>query len=286
MKLVVISGLSGSGKSIALESLEDFGFYCIDNLPIALLPVFASQMVGPTSKRFYNQAAVGIDARNHHEDLQHFPKILSEIAAAGIECEVVFLVANNETLLKRFSETRRKHPLTRQDVSLAEAIRVERRLLAPISEHASLQIDTSSTNVHQLRELIRERVVKHQSPSLSLLFLSFGYKHGVPADADFVFDVRCLPNPNWVPNLRQLTGMDAPVRQFLDQQPRFTKMYDELRVFLGNWIPCFESENRTYMTTAIGCTGGQHRSVYMVELMAAYFRTLRDNVLSRHRELS
>lgn len=286
MKLVVISGLSGSGKSIALEALEDFGFYCIDNLPIALLPSFAARMSGATPNQFYDKAAVGIDARNHREDLQHFPAILRDMENAGIKCEVVYLVANDDTLLKRFSETRRKHPLTRRDVSLAEAIKMERKLLAPISEHASLQIDTSHTNVHQLRGLIRERVVRQTSPALSLLFLSFGYKHGIPADADFVFDIRCLPNPNWVPRLRSFTGMDREVRQFLDQQPRFVQMYEELRSFLERWIPCFEVENRIYMTTAIGCTGGQHRSVYMVELMADYFGARRENVLSRHRELS
>lgn len=286
MKLVVISGLSGSGKSIALEALEDFGFYCIDNLPIALLPAFASRMDGGVSNGVYDKAAVGIDARNHREDLRHFPAILRDIQQAGIECEVVFLVANDDTLLKRFSETRRRHPLTQQDISLAEAIKIEHELLAPISEHASLQIDTSHTNVHQLRDLIRERVARQHSLSLSLLFVSFGYKHGIPADADFVFDIRCLPNPNWVARLRPLTGMDQPVRRFLDQQPRFVQMYEELRTFFDHWIPCFESENRVYMTTAIGCTGGQHRSVYMVELMAEHFRGKRENVISRHRELS
>ncbi|HKJ22430.1 MAG TPA: RNase adapter RapZ [Gammaproteobacteria bacterium] len=286
MKLVVISGLSGSGKSIALEALEDFGFYCIDNLPIALLPAFASRMDGGVSNGVYDKAAVGIDARNHREDLRHFPAILRDIQQAGIECEVVFLVANDDTLLKRFSETRRRHPLTQQDISLAEAIKIEHELLAPISEHASLQIDTSHTNVHQLRDLIRERVARQHSLSLSLLFVSFGYKHGIPADADFVFDIRCLPNPNWVARLRPLTGIDQPVRRFLDQQPRFVQMYEELRTFFDHWIPCFESENRVYMTTAIGCTGGQHRSVYMVELMAEHFRGKRENVISRHRELS
>lgn len=285
MKLVVISGLSGSGKSIALEAMEDFGYYCIDNLPIALLPVFATQ-IEQKSKQFYDKAAVGIDARNHHEDLQRFPAILADIQQNGIDCEVVFLEADNDTLLKRFSETRRKHPLTHPDVSLAEAINKERRLLAPISEHASLHLDSSHTNVHQLRDLIRERVVRQHSATLSLLFLSFGYKHGVPADADFVFDIRCLPNPNWVPSLRSHTGMDKEVRDFLDQQPRFRQMFEELKVFLEHWLPCFEAENRIYMTTAIGCTGGQHRSVYMVDLLAGHFQQQRDNVLSRHRELS
>lgn len=286
MKLVVISGLSGSGKSIALDALEDFGFYCIDNLPVALLPSFAARMDGGGLNSFYDKAAVGIDARNHREDLRHFPEILRDIRQAGIECDVVFLVANDDTLLKRFSETRRRHPLTQHDVSLAEAIKLEHELLAPISEHASLQIDSSHTNVHQLRDLIRERVARQQSPALSLLFLSFGYKHGIPADADYVFDIRCLPNPNWVARLRPLTGSDEPVRRFLDQQPRFVRMYEELRAFLDHWIPYFESENRVYLTTAIGCTGGQHRSVYMVELMANHFRGKGGDVIARHRELS
>jgi RNase adapter protein RapZ len=284
MKLVIVSGLSGSGKSVALHTLEDLGFYCIDNLPLGLLQAFALEMAG-TRRDIYQKAAVGIDARNRPEDLEEFPRMRSELAEAGVTSEIIFLQADDHTLLKRFSETRRKHPLTRRDVPLAEAIRVERRLLESISAHADMHIDTTSINAHQLRELLRERVQK-SARSLSLLFQSFGYKHGIPSDADFVFDVRCLPNPHWHPELQPLTGRDERVIAFLEREPHVQQMLAELKCFLETWIPHFEAENRSYMTIAIGCTGGQHRSVYLAEMLAAYFRASRENILTRHRELS
>lgn len=285
MKLIIVSGLSGSGKSITLHTLEDMGYYCIDNLPVDLLQSFATQMTS-ASERAYDNAAVGIDARNRPEALQRFPEIMDAIQATGLPCELIFLQAEDETLFKRYSETRRKHPLTGTDRPLAEAIRLERELLEPFATHADLIIDSTRTNIHQLRELVRERVEQRTERTLSLLFLSFGYKHGVPPDANFVFDVRCLPNPHWEPSLRPLTGLDDNVISFLERQPKVVEMFEQLRDFLENWIPCFETENRTYMTVALGCTGGQHRSVYLVELLAAHFRGTRDNVLTRHRELS
>ncbi len=282
MKLLIVSGLSGSGKSIALHALEDLDYYCIDNLPMQLLSAFAAQMGGAQSQ--YHDAVVGVDARNLAADFQNFPQIISTIKQAGLQCEIFFLDADDTTLFKRFSETRRKHPLTRSDVSLAEAIRAERRILEPIAALADWHIDTSRTNIHQLRSLIQSRVARQIS--LSLSFVSFGYKHGVPVDADFVFDVRCLPNPHWEPPMRLLTGLDSDVVNFLESHSMVEQMFSHIKNFLETWIPQFEAENRNYVTVAIGCTGGQHRSVYLVERLAAYFLRNRPNVLRRHRELA
>lgn len=281
MKLLIISGVSGSGKSIVLHALEDLDYYCIDNLPAGLLPAFAAQMKG--AAHLYSDAAVGIDARNLAADFRHFPQILNDIEAQGLECETFFLDADDNTLLKRFSETRRKHPLTSHEISLAEAIRLERALLEPISASADWHIDTSRTNIHQLRGMIQTRVANRIA--LSLLFVSFGYKHGLPVDADFIFDVRCLPNPHWEAHLRSQTGLDAEVVAFLEQQLPVMQMFNDIAVFLETWIPRFEQENRSYVTVAIGCTGGQHRSVYLVERLAKHFLDARGNVLVRHREL-
>ncbi|MFP5507086.1 MAG: RNase adapter RapZ [Gammaproteobacteria bacterium] len=284
MKLLIVSGLSGSGKSVALHTLEDLDYYCIDNLPVALLEPFAQQLLDnpPVGQ---DNAAVGIDARTPSDDLQRFPQLLRRLRERGIQCEILFLQANDETLLKRFSETRRKHPLSKSNVSLADAIRQERNLLEPISANASLHIDTTHTNVHQLRDLVQERVGAKTAGTLSLLFKSFGFKHGVPEDADFVFDVRCLPNPHWDARLRPQTGLDKEVAAYLDDQPMVDEMYAEIRDFLDTWIPRFESENRSYLTVALGCTGGQHRSVYLAQRLGEHFNTRYPSVLVRHREL-
>jgi UPF0042 nucleotide-binding protein len=284
MKLVIVSGLSGSGKSIVLHSLEDLGFYCIDNLPLSLLPSFALQ-ISSSPRRNYEHAAVGIDARNLTDDFDSFPDLLAEIRGVGVVCEILFLQADDNTLIKRFSETRRKHPLTREGISLAEAISRERKLLSSLAVNADWCIDTSHTNVHQLRDLVCERMLK-EARSLTLTFMSFGFKHGIPVDADFVFDVRCLPNPHWVPQLRALTGLDQEVKQFLEQQPLVEEMYDDLKSFIERWMPRFQADNRTYMTVAIGCTGGQHRSVYLSRRLADDFGKSDLEVLVRHRELS
>lgn len=284
MKLIIVTGLSGSGKSIALHTFEDLGYYCVDNLPILLLEPFASQIsrkdVGP-----YQDAVVGIDARNDLQALSDFPKVMEQLGAIGLECQIVFLQAEPETLLKRFSETRRKHPLTRKDLSLGEAIRMERQLLEPISSNADIHIDTTQMTLHQLRDLLRDWAQGDQS-TLSILFQSFGFKHGITSDADFVFDIRCLPNPHWNPQLRPFTGKDPEVRQFLEQHDSVHEMYHDLVGFLERWVPLFEANNRSYMTVSIGCTGGQHRSVYLAERLAQHFQKKGKNVIVRHRELS
>ncbi|MEO6697431.1 MAG: RNase adapter RapZ, partial [Gammaproteobacteria bacterium] len=215
---------------------------------------------------------VSIDVRNLSTDLKHFPEVLDELKGTGLACAIFFLDANENILLTRFSETRRKHPLTNQGLTLAEALTQERTLLEPMLAHADLYIDTSQMHLHQLREIVRERVEAQTSSQMSLLFESFGYKRGIPADADFVFDVRCLPNPHWESQLRPLTGLDPEVAHFLEEQPAVVEMFEHIRDFLEAWIPRFEADNRSYMTVALGCTGGQHRSVYLAQLLADYFR--------------
>jgi len=283
MKLIVISGVSGSGKSTALNVLEDLDYYCIDNLPVGLLPAFAEQMhAAPTS---VENIAVGIDARNLPAELHRFSYILGQLINKGIICEIVFLDADDDILIKRFSETRRKHPLTIDQIPLIDAIKQERILLEPISSRADLYIDTSFTNLHQLRDQVRDRISNKDTAKLSLLFESFGYKHGVPIDADFVFDVRCLPNPHWEPKLRQLTGNDKAVADYLGQHQQVEEMFTDINRFLHTWVPQFEDDNRSYMTVAIGCTGGQHRSVYLARRLTDVFKAERDNVSVRHRDL-
>ncbi|HFD81426.1 MAG TPA: RNase adapter RapZ [Gammaproteobacteria bacterium] len=285
MKLVIVSGLSGSGKSVALHTLEDLGYYCIDNLPGGLLDVVAVEL--KQSSHPIDKAAVGIDARNPPAALEQFDRILEKLESEGIRCETLFLTCEADILIKRFSETRRRHPLSNEDVSLTEALEQERVLLEPIARRADLFIDTSNTTIHQLRELVQQRLGHQRDSGLSLLFESFGYKHGIPSDADFVFDSRCLPNPHWQPALRPLTGRDAAVASYLDSEPLVEQMYTELRSFLDRWIPAFEADNRSYLTVAVGCTGGQHRSVYLVERLGAHFRQRSDaHVTVRHRELT
>jgi len=284
MKFVIVTGLSGSGKSVALNTLEDLGYYCIDNLPSFLLESFAEALIGEHAARF-KETAVGMDARNAPEDLRLVPPVVTRLRAAGIAAEIVFLEADDEVLVQRFSETRRRHPLTDADTSLADAIRRERELLAPLLSSADLRIDTSRTNLHELRELMRRRVAERPAGVLSLLFLSFGFKRGVPRDADLVFDARCLPNPHWEPALRPLTGRDPEVAAFLERDRRVPAYLDDISGFLSAWLPCFRDEGRSYLTVAIGCTGGQHRSVYLVEQLARRFRGSEPRVLVSHREL-
>ncbi|MFM8330261.1 MAG: RNase adapter RapZ [Candidatus Methylumidiphilus sp.] len=285
MKLVIVSGLSGSGKSIALETLEDCGFYCIDNLPVALLDAFVRQAM-IANQSIFQKSALGIDARNQGEPLEQFPATLDAIAKLGIAIEVIYLLAEPATLLKRFSETRRKHPLTNPSHSLAEAIELERRLLAPVASEADLIIDTTYTNVHQLRELVHKRVDTQVNRMMSLFFQSFGFKNGIPLDTDFVFDARCLPNPHWEPGLRSKTGKDKEVADFLWQSQQVRDYLRDISRLLDTWISCFDAENRSYLTISVGCTGGHHRSVFLVEQLAAHFRDSSYNILVRHRELS
>ncbi len=286
MRLIVVSGLSGSGKGIALNTLEDLGYYCVDNLPANLLPALVEQLVEMVTTNFEN-AAVSIDARNPKGLLERFPEIFPGMQGKDCQCELLFMEADDEILTKRFSETRRKHPLTGKEVSLSEAICRERTLLQPLADHADIRIDTSRTNLHQLRDIIRSRVDRRSRDSLSLLIQSFGFKRGAPWDADFVFDVRCLPNPHWEKQLRSLTGLDREVAEFLDNEPLVRQMYEDLKSFLDDWIPRFLAENRSYLTVALGCTGGQHRSVYIADRLARYFQGRGGaSVMVRHRELS
>jgi len=284
MKLIIVSGLSGSGKSIALQALEDMGYNCIDNLPIALLHALAVQIkhaADPISRHF----AVGIDARNLAPDLETFPDLLDSLRAMDLDTQVIYLTADDATLIKRFSETRRKHPLTTNNISLNEAITQERDFLAPVSSMASLTLDTSHTNVHQLRDYIRQCVEGNKADGLSILIESFGFKHGIPNDANFIFDVRCITNPYWVPELRKSTGLDKIVIDYLEAHEDVLEMYKDIFNFLDHWIPRFQKENRSYMTIAVGCTGGYHRSVYLVDRLGKQLQEQYKSVVVRHREL-
>ncbi|MGR9073067.1 MAG: RNase adapter RapZ [Gammaproteobacteria bacterium] len=284
MKLIIVSGLSGSGKSIALDTLEDCGYYCIDNLPVLLLEDLIGHVLS-ADKKTYEKTAIGIDARNQSESLVDFPDILKQIRNKGIAAEVIYMQSEKTTLLKRYSETRRRHPLTDLNMSLEEAIQIEKEVLKSVAKCADLVIDTTRTNFHQLRELIKTHVGERNNQNLSLLFQSFGYKHGIPLDADFVFDARSLPNPYWLPSLRGLTGKDQKVIDFLSSEKNVQAFFQDIADFLDRWIPRFEAENRSYLTVAIGCTGGQHRSVYLVDALAKRFRGASLNVILRHREL-
>jgi UPF0042 nucleotide-binding protein len=284
MRIIIVSGLSGSGKTIALQTLEDLDYYCVDNLPFKLILPLAREILA-SSDIATPAVAVGVDARNFIDELDQFPATLAELRASDLTVEVLFLQADDEILLKRYSETRRRHPLDLGSVPLREAIRQERHLLEPIVACADLIVDTSETNVYQLRELLRARLHDTPREAMSLLFESFGFKNGVPADADFVFDVRCLPNPHWEPQLRPLTGLDRPVIEFLEGQPAVLAMLADLRRFVETWLPCFEASDRSYLTVAIGCTGGQHRSVFVADALARHFNGMRDYVMVRHREL-
>ena len=278
MQLVIITGLSGSGKSVALKALEDATYYTADNLPAKLLPA----MVDFLREAGYARVAVSIDARSG-DTLNQLPQQLSELKARGIDVSLLFLEAKTGTLLKRFSETRRRHPLSAGELTVPECVARERELLAEIGG-LSHHIDTSELNPNALRAWIKE-FVDFDHAGMTLLFQSFGYKHGIPLDADLVFDVRCLPNPFYDPRLRPLTGKDRAVVDFLEADANVNLMYNDIRTFVANWLPCFLADNRSYVTVAIGCTGGEHRSVYFVETLARHFRESR-RVLVRHRELT
>jgi UPF0042 nucleotide-binding protein len=282
MRLVIISGRSGSGKTTALRALEDAGYNCIDNFPVVLLHSLVHDALRDVDQQAAN-IAVCIDARSR--SLARFPEILLALDRMDVDCQVIYLDAQSATLVKRFSETRRRHPLTNGATDLLQAIEAERDLLESIADLADLTIDTTLLRGRELTELIRQRLVGGNRNGLSLLFRSFGFKFGVPVDADLVFDLRCLPNPYWVPELAPLTGRDAPVIGYLDASEAVREMEHDLAGFLERWLPRFENDQRTYLTVAIGCTGGQHRSVYMVEKLATRFRGRFADVLVRHREL-
>jgi RNase adapter protein RapZ len=282
MKLIVISGRSGSGKTTALRALEDAGYHCIDNFPVTLLQALVHDALRDPIQK-YGDVAICIDARSR--DLERFPDILHSLDRMDVDCQVIYLDALSGTLVKRFSETRRRHPLTNATNDLLQAIEAERELLESIADLADLTIDTTLVRGAELADMIRARVVGSGARGLSLLFRSFGYKFGVPVDADLVFDIRCLPNPYWVAELKPLSGRDAPVVEWLEAAPDVQAMLEDLSAFLERWLPRFEADRRTYMTVAIGCTGGQHRSVYMAEKLGERFSSRFGNVLVRHREL-
>ncbi|WP_163649887.1 RNase adapter RapZ [Modicisalibacter sp. 'Wilcox'] len=283
MQLVIISGRSGSGKSIALQALEDLGFYAIDNLPAMLLDPLIDELRQDDARR--SSIAVSIDARNVPTALERFPGLLETLRARGLDCQVVYLTSEDKILLERYSATRRRHPLTRDtEMTLAEAVESEEQALSGIRDLADLVIDTSQLSVHELRGRIAEQVAHHRSGQLTLTFESFGFKRGVPLDADIVFDARCLPNPYWDPRLRQFNGRDPEIVDFLEGYPDVIAMQDDVHTWLDRWLPAYQASNRSYLTVAIGCTGGQHRSVYLTERLAAIFAG-RYQVRLRHREL-
>lgn len=284
MRLVVVSGRSGSGKSTALHVLEDVGFTCIDNLPAGMLAGLFEQIKGSNVVNL--KIAVGIDARNLLGQLDQFPAILDALKATGVNCEVLFLDASVPALIHRFSETRRRHPLSSDTIDLKKAIALERELLDPIATIANRHIDTSNMTLHQLRDLVKHQIVPEASGDMAVLFQSFAYKRGVPIDADFIFDVRCLPNPYWKTELRRFTGNDRPVIEFLESQIEVAAMIADLNGFLSRWIPRFLASNRSYLTIAVGCTGGQHRSVYICNQLARQFADRVANIQIRHRELA
>lgn len=283
MQLVIISGRSGSGKSTALHQLEDEGYYCIDNLPVALLPALVEEASRPEFGHFRG-AAVCIDARNPWRNLEDFSAIVESLPGT-VTSEILFLDAQDSVLIKRFSETRRKHPLSNEHMPLAEAIERERQLLEPIASAAALVLDTSQMTIYELRDAVRQRLVGDLSGSMSILIQSFGFKRGVPTDADLVFDVRMLPNPHWVKELRLQNGLDEGVRVFLEAQPLTDELFESIRQYLDRWLPHYRNSNRSYMTVAIGCTGGQHRSVYLAARLFRHYQPQFPQIHIRHREL-
>ncbi|WP_439671232.1 RNase adapter RapZ [Cupriavidus necator] len=291
MRIILITGISGSGKSVALNVLEDAGYYCVDNLPAQFIPELTRYL----DSQGYTHLGVATDIRSR-ESLDQLPDTVRALAAEH-QVEVVFLTASTDALVQRYSETRRRHPLSVRtdgvpgpggepafnDTALMEAIEMERALLSPLAE-AAHRIDTSNVRTNTLRSWIKD-LIRDDSQRLTLLFESFGFKHGVPSDADMVFDVRSLPNPYYDLALRPLTGRDTPVIDFLQAQPMVLAMAEDIRAYVEKWLPSFIADNRSYLTVAIGCTGGQHRSVYIAERLANYFR-VHGNVLVRHRELA
>ena len=279
MMLMVVSGRSGSGKSVALRVLEDLGYYCVDNLPVTLLPQFVKDIAHTEQ-----DIAVSIDVRNMPQQPDEIQRILKSLEN-DVDVNVVFLDADDKELVKRYSETRRLHPLSRQNMTLEQAITSESAILGDLKEHADLVIDTTNKSIHDLSETVRARVLGREAKELILVFESFGFKHGLPSDADYVFDVRFLPNPHWVPELKPQTGLDQGVKDFLSSQSEVNQLNYQIRNFIETWLPMLEKNNRSYVTVAIGCTGGQHRSVYIAQSLADYFEHQGQQVQVRHRTL-
>lgn len=283
MDLIIISGRSGSGKSTALHQLEDEGYFAIDNLPAALLPALVSE-TGPRLPAHFNGIAVCIDARNAFGDLRTFNATLDALPAE-VHSRVLYLDADEATLIKRFSETRRRHPLTSEALPLAEAIRYESELLEPLAAGATLTLDTTSMTIYELRDAIRQRLVGSGAEEMAILFQSFGFKRGVPGDADLIFDLRMLPNPHWSPELRSKTGLDKEVAAYLEEHDITHALFNDIAGFIERWVPAYQKSSRSYLTVAVGCTGGQHRSVYMAHRLHAHFAGQHAQLQLRHREL-
>jgi len=277
MQLFLISGLSGSGKSVVLKVLEDSGYYCVDNLPVELLPSLMTNL----DQSGYKRIAVSIDVRSG-SGVKQLPQQIEQLKLRGIDVHLLFLDAQTDTLVKRYSESRRRHPLSDDKLTLPECVQQERELLADIASIGH-HIDTSDLRTNALQSWVKDFIHVDRA-NLTLLFQSFGFKHGVPLDSDLVFDVRCLPNPHYDPVLRPLTGCDMPVIEFLEHTASAQKMFNDIAKFVSDWLPCFIEDNRSYLTVAIGCTGGQHRSVYFAEKLALHFKS-QQQVLLRHREL-
>lgn len=281
--VIIVSGMSGGGKSTALNALEDLGYYCIDNLPGAMLPDFGPQI--SANPDLYKKVALGIDARSRESSLQVVLDWMTWLADNNFSCKLLFITADKPVLLKRFSETRRSHPLTGSNKVLVDAIESERQLLEPLRQQADQVIDTSNTNIHQLRRQVWNFVDRHSS-GLTVVLQSFAFKRGIPQEVDFLFDVRILPNPHWQEELRPLNGKDEAVRVWLEKDQSVGKMIQDISSFLSSWLPAFENAQRSYVTIGIGCTGGRHRSVYVAEKLTTTLRTSHDNVLVYHREVS
>lgn len=285
MKLIVVSGLSGAGKTVALKQYEDLGYTCIDNIPLALIGPMITRMLGRADSSRYEKLAIGIDARESPGEIARFPQHLARLRKRGVDVRVIFLTAADEVILRRYGETRRPHPLADDHTSLLEAIALERSLLAPIADLADEPLDTTRMNLHELREAIHERLPEAETGKLAVLFLSFGFKNGAPHGCDFLFDVRCLPNPHWNPALKHLTGRDPAVAEWLDGRDDVQRMLRDIGNFLDPWLPMFRKQDRAYVTIGVGCTGGQHRSVYLVEKLAERFRSRFDPVIVKHKEM-
>lgn len=281
MQLVIISGRSGSGISSALRALEDTGMICIDNLPVALL----SHLVDTTDLATDQRYAVTLDARSNLGQLQDFAALHTKLKQECHSVQVIFLDSRDDILLRRFSETRRKHPLTGKQVDLKDAIGQESDLLSPVADLADQVIDTSNLSLHELRDIIQKAVAGSEHVAMAIQFQSFGFKRGVPAEADLIFDARCLPNPYWVAELRQCSGNDDKVKAFLQSDPLVLALQNDITQYLHTWLPHYAATNRSYITVAIGCTGGQHRSVYLCNQLAERFGDEHTNVLVRHRDL-
>lgn len=280
--LVLVTGLSGGGKSTALRALEDLGCYCVDNLPAALLREFAMQIRNNPSK--YPRVALGVDARSTARDLEEIPAWLVELKEAGLQCSLLFLTADTKAIIKRYSETRRRHPLTSDQCSLPQAIERENELLTKLRCRANWVIDTSDTNIHQLRRQVW-KCVGGENESMTIVLESFAFKRGVPQDVDFIFDARILPNPHWIEELRNQNGLDRPVREWLEREAAVEGMFSDILRFLKAWLPEFQASQRSYVTVGVGCTGGRHRSVYLVDRLAEGLRADFGKVMIHHREL-